>query len=261
MLWSVFLCDEVLPLPVELLAQCLHDVLGGVTYDHMQRLRLHYGWLARGVTEDVADRLLGAVEAAGLAASKKRQAELLGDLKRLMVQKALLLDDAFHVQTGLAGQMSSIAWPSLSVVSVGSVPTLRQEATRVEAMKVKVGFSLVGFAATGMPLPRVKKVTETRFQQVPEEGILVQLVFAAERLLLEMRPKQFDYGCLGPRLQSQSAQNFRSFLGDLQRLASAAHWSEVSRAFLETGKLEPDFKDEKDFLRFTSWIAETTYSA
>ena len=104
--------------------------------------------------------------------------------------------------------------------------------------------------------PRRVKVERTSFKEVIEEAILVHIIFDRPPFVVEIRPKGFDYGYLGPRLASTSRTNLVTFLEDLVRLAASAHWTRMSRTFLETGKLAHDFKDDKDFLRFNQWIAE-----
>ena len=102
-----------------------------------------------------------------------------------------------------------------------------------------IGLKIAASVATGIPIrmfPRRVKLQRASFKEVIEEAILVHIIFDRPPFVVEIRPKGFDYGYLGPRLATTSRENLVTFL--------------------ETGKLAPDFKDDKDFLRFSQWIAE-----
>ena len=128
MSWSVFLLDETLPIPARAVGKLVQRAVGGIVYDHTQRLKLHYGWIARGLDESKADELLELLEDNGLSAFKKLEERLVNLKEKFAVHKALLLEDAFYIPTDLVGDLTPIPWTTLSVVSVGSVPTFRQEA-------------------------------------------------------------------------------------------------------------------------------------
>ncbi|MBN1444021.1 MAG: hypothetical protein JXA90_15025 [Planctomycetes bacterium] len=258
MSWSVFLIDELLPLPVALLGKLVHRIAGGVLQDHVQRLKIHYGWLAQGLHEEQADELLRGLETHDLHGLKKREDQLIKIERKTTVHQALPLDDGIHIPVGRSGKMQVVPWSALTVVSIGSVPWFRQEAV-VEKRKKLSGINLTGTLLTGIPIPSYKTVEKTKYEQIAHEGILVQLVFVERGLVLEIRPSEFRYDYLGDRRSMTSAQNFFILLEDLERYtAESAHWTEISRDFLETGYLAHAFENEGAFHRFNLWIAEKT---
>jgi hypothetical protein len=256
--WSVFLIDEKLPLPAPAIAKLLGEVVGGLAFDHLQHIRIHHGWVARGLEEPDAGRLVELLHAGGIPAMKKSEDRLIPLDRKFRVRKALLQDDALHLQTDLRGTTEPAPWPTLTVVSAGLVKTVSQE--QVTETKKRVGFNVGMTLATGIPFPKIKKETTTTNVQVEEEKVLVHLLFAGTRGIVEIRPTEFDYGYLGARRASSSQENLLLFLQDLRRLAPGAHFTEMTSAFLATRKLEPAFKDDKDFLFFNRWITEKTAS-
>jgi hypothetical protein len=240
--WSVFLQDERLPLPGEKIGRLVQQVVGGVVYDHTQQVNIHHGRVARGLEED--EERLVRVE------------------KRFRAHRALLLEDALHFPIGLTGELKAAPWSSVLVVSIGSVVFRDRKEVRATRGNANVGLGIgliAASVATGIPIrmfPRRVKLQRASFKEVIEEAILVHIIFDRPSFVVEIRPKGFDYGYLGPRLATTSRENLVTFLEDLVRLAASAHWTLMSRTFLETGKLAPDFKDDKDFLRFSQWIAE-----
>jgi len=258
MSWSVFLLDESLPLPVAHLAKLVHSVSGGIIQDHMQRVKLHYGWVAQGLQEEQADNLVQRMEAEGLAARKKREDRLIRIERKTTIHHALLLDDGLHIPVGLGTKMDVVPWSDLTLVSVGSVPWFRQHAVVEKRRKLSV-VKLTGSLITGIPMSSHKTVKKTKYEKISEEGILLHLVFVVRGLILEIRPSEFRYDYLGERLSGTSAENFFTLLTDLEQYtAASAHWTDMSRAFLETGDLVPPFENEQDFRRFNAWIAEKT---
>lgn len=255
MQWSVFLQDEARPLPGQEIAKLLFELAGGVVLDHVQRLRIHHGWVARGLDESMAGRLVESLGAKGFPAMMKSEDRLVPIDRKIRVHKANLLDDALHLQADLQGNMKSVPWPTLTVVSAGCVKTVKQE--RVPEAKKKLGLNVPVLLATGIPLPKVKK-GKTITVEVEEEKILIHLIFAASGGVIEIRPTEFDYGYLAGRLAPTSQENLLLLVEDLQRLATSAHFTDMTTAFLATGKLEPEFKDDKDFLFFNRWITEKT---
>ena len=256
MSWSVFLLDETLPIPARAIGTLVQRVVGGIVYDHTQKLKLQYGWIARGLDESKADELLELLADNGLPAFKKPEERLVNLKEKLAIHKALLLEDAFYIPIDLVGNLKPIPWTTLSVVSVGSVPTFRQKP--VLAKKKRGGLNVGLFVVTGIPVPKVKKVSKTVYHRITEEGVLIHLIFTQAGFVVEIRPRHFNYEYLGDRLAQTSRENFVLFLQDLQRLAAGAYWSEISRTFIETGELKPDFKSDKDFLCFNQWITEKT---
>src|SRR5207247_4829911 len=119
-------------------------------------------------------------------------------------------------------------------------------ATRGNLGDIGLGMGLIAASvATGIPIrmfPRRVKVERASFKEVIEETVLVHIIFDRPPFVVEIRPKGFDYGYLVPRLASTSRQNLVTFLEDLTRLPSSTHWTQMSRTFLDTGKLAPDFK-------------------
>jgi len=261
--WSVFLQDERLPLPGEKIGRLVQQVVGGVVYDHTQQVNIHHGRVARGLEEGQADALVELLRSSDLPALKKDEERLVRAEKRFRAHRALLLEDALHFPIGLTGELKAAPWSSVLVVSIGSVVFRdRKEvrATRGNAnIGLGIGLKIAASVATGIPIrmfPRRVKLQRASFKEVIEEAILVHIIFDRPPFVVEIRPKGFDYGYLGPRLATTSRENLVTFLEDLVRLAASAHWTLMSKTFLETGKLAPDFKDDKDFLRFSQWIAE-----
>ena len=257
MTWSVFLLDEQLPLPVESLSHILQEGMGGIALDHHHTLHIQHGWIARGVEQPVAEHLVALLEARGHPALAKREDGLVGVERRFVVTSGELREDALFIQANLAGSLRAVPWDSLAVVSIGSVPVTREKA--VKAREETRGLNKAVLMTTGIPLRTKKTGLVTRFETVRDEGILVHLVVREESaLVLEIRPARFDYHYLGDRIAGTPAENFQLFLDDLARLSGKAHWTDMSRRFLQEGILEPPFTDEKDFLRFTRWITEKT---
>ena len=256
MSWSVFLLDETLPIPAQAVGKLVQRAVGGIVYDHSQRLKLHYGWIAENLDQNKADELLELLAHNGLPAFKKPEERLVNLKQKFAVRKARLLEDAFYIPTDLMGELKPIPWTALSVVSIGSVPTFRQEA--VLEKKKRGGLNVGLFVVTGIPVPKVKNVSKTVYHRITEEGVLIHLLFAQAGFVVEIRPPHFNYEYLGDRLAQTSRENFVLFLQDLERLAAGAYWSEISRTFIETGELKPDFKSDKDFLCFNQWITEKT---
>ncbi|MBN1586476.1 MAG: hypothetical protein JW937_03490 [Candidatus Omnitrophica bacterium] len=252
--YSVFLKDESFPLPIEPVSRVLHQVLGGVMLDYFPQLKLHYGWIAKDLDLSTADALLAALESAGFPALKKEDSEPKGALQLYAVKKAELKEDFLYAQIGITEALTSVPWHSLSIVSIGSVPITKQKSVVGEAKKHSINWGVT--ALTGIPVSKTKTVKTTRFENVSEQGVLIHLIFAQEKILLEIRPTAFNYAYLKERLATNSRENFKTLLQDLQRFATQACWTRVSRKFLETGELKPDFVDAKDFLRYNSWILE-----
>jgi hypothetical protein len=252
--WSVFLAQEKLPLPVGQIGRWLKEAIGGSAQDHAQRVNLQHGWVARGLEEGAADRAVSVLESNGLAALKKDEARLLKLERSLVVRKAKLLPDGLHLPLGAGGALAAQPWPEVSLVSIGSVVSRHRE--QVAGTRTKMGLNVGLFAATGVPLPKRVTVKSTVSKEVIEESVVIQLILARLPLAVEIHPKEFDYSYLESRLSRTSRENLMVLLEDLERLAGGSHWTGISRTFLATGKLEPDFKDERDFLRFNQWIAE-----
>ncbi len=257
MTWSVFLLDEKLPLPVETLSLVLQEAMGGIALDHRHTLNLQHGWIARGVEQPVAEQLVALLEERGHPALAKREDRLVGVERRFVVTSGELRESALLIQENLAGSLRAVPWERLAVVSIGSVPVTREKAIRVREETRSVNKMVL--MTTGIPLKKKKTELVTRFEKVEEKGILVHLVAMEDpALVLEIRPVRFDYHYLGDRIAGTPAENFILFLDDLARFAGGAHWTDMSRRFREGGILEPEFKDEKDFLRYTRWIIEKT---
>jgi hypothetical protein len=257
MTWSVFLLDEKLPLPVESLSHILQEGMGGIALDHHHTLHLQHGWIARGVDQPVAERLVALLEDRGHPALSKREDRLVGVERRFVVTGGELRTDALLIQENLAGSLRAVPWESLAVVALGSVPVLRERAVKVR--EETRGVNKMVLMTTGIPLRTKKAGLVTRFEKVEDEGILLHLVVLEDpALVLEIRPVRFDYHYLGDRIAGTPAENFRLLLDDLARFAGGAHWTDMSRRFLQQGILEPEFTDEKDFLRYTRWITEKT---
>ncbi len=254
--WSVFLVDENLPLPAQALAKVMREALGGVILDHVGRIRIHHGWIARGLEEPEAGRLVDLLQAGGFPALKKSEDRLIPLDRKFGIKKALLEEDALRFQADLKGGMESAPWPSLTVVSAGTVKTVRRE--QVTEKREKLGLNMGLLIVTGIPLPKVKTETRTTTVQVEDEKVLIHLIFAGAGRVLEIRPTEFDYGYLGGRLAGTSRENLFLLLEDLRRLATEAHVTDLTKDFLATGKLEPEFKDDRDFLLFDRWIVEKT---
>jgi len=111
----------------------------------------------------------------------------------------------------------------------------------------------------GIPVglfPRPPELKRKALEEIIEESILLHLTFARPPFVVEIRPREFDYGYLGPRLAGTSRENFLLLVEDLARLAARAHWTGISRTFLETGKFTHDFKDPSEFFRYNLWITE-----
>jgi hypothetical protein len=257
MTWSVFLLEEKLPLPVESLSRLLQEALGGVAFDYHHTLHTQHGWIARGVEQPVAERLVALLETRGHPALSKREDMLVGVERRFVVASGELREDALLIQENLAGSLRAVPWDALAVVALGSVPVTREKAVKVREKTRSVNKMIL--MTTGIPLRTKKTGLVTRFEKVEDEGILLHLVVLEDpALVLEIRPVRFDYHYLGDRIAGTPAENFRLFLDDLARWAGKAHWTDMSRRFLQEGVLEPPFTDEKDFLRYTRWITEKT---
>ncbi len=263
--WSVFLLDEVLPLAAGKIGRLVQQAAGGIALDHTQRVKLHYGWVAQGLGEGQADALVALLGSSGLPALKKDEGRLVKLEKKFKVHRALLLEDALHLPVGLTTEFQSTPWQGISVVSLGNVVSRSVKGVSAQSGKSAVawGVGSVGLLGatvlTGIPmfhLPGAPEVKRQALEEVVEEAILIHLIFARPPFVVEIRPREFDYGYLGPRLAGTSRENFVLLLEDLARHAAGAHWTRMSRTFLETGKLAPDFKDDHDFLRFNQWITE-----
>src|SRR5207247_10820403 len=96
--------------------------------------------------------------------------------------------------------------------------------------------------------PRRVKLQRASFKEVIEEAILVHIIFDRPPFVVEIRPKGFDYGYLGPRLATTSRENLVTFLEDLVLLAASAHWTLMSRTFFKTVNVAPHFKAQQDVL-------------
>jgi hypothetical protein len=260
--WSVFLLEEVLPLAAGKIGRLVQQAAGGVALDHAQRVKLHYGWVAQGLGEGQADALVALLGSSGLPALKKDEGRLVKLEKKFKVHRALLLEDALHLPVGLTTEFQSTPWQGISVVSLGNVVSRSVKGVAAPPGKSAAawGVGLLGATVlTGIPLPlfhHPPQVKRQALEEVVEEAILIHLIFARPPFVVEIRPREFDYGYLGERLAGTSRENFVLLLEDLARLAAGAHWTRISRTFLETGKLAPDFKDDHDFLRFNQWITE-----
>ena len=258
--WSVFLQDEILPLPAGKIGRLVQQVVGGVVHDHAQQVNIHHGRVARGLEEGLADALVALLGSNDLPALKKDEERLVKVEKRFRVHRALLLEDALHFPVSLTGELNLAPWSGVSVVSIGSVVFRSRKEVGATRGNIGLGIGLIAASVTtGIPIrifPRRIKIEKASFKEVIEEAILVHIIFERPPFVVEIRPKGFDYGYLGPRLAVTSRENLVTFFEDLVRLAASAHWTQMSRTFLETGKLAPDFKDDKDFLRFNQWIAE-----
>lgn len=261
MSWSVFLRDESLPLPIQEIARLAREVTGGVVLDHAQRIRRSYGWIAGGLEEPQAGRLVESLEAGGFPALKKSEDRLVPLEKKFKTHKALLLDEGLSVQADLRGEMVTMPWQELSVVSAGKVLTFQDEKvseTEGAALNVTEVLSAGAFLVTGLPIPTLKTKVKTATKQVERSSVLIHLVFAAADTVIEIGAGEFDYSYLGARLAPTSRENLLLFLGDLRRLAGGAHFTDMTVAFLETGRLGHEFHGEKDFLSFNRWIVEKT---
>src|SRR5262245_6478638 len=121
------------------------------------------------------------------------------------------------------------------------------------------GLGTLGGLLTGVPvrlLPSFHAEESKALEEIVEEAVLLHLIFARPPCVVEIRPREFDYGYLGPRLAGTSRENFLLLVEDLTRLSAGAHWTGITRAFLETGKFAHDFKDPGDFFRYNLWITE-----
>ena len=225
--WSVFLQDERLPLPAEKIGRLVQQVVGGVIYDHAQQVNIHHGRVARGLEEGKADELVALLGANDLPALRKDEERLVKVEKRFRVHRALLLEDALCFPVALTGDLNRAPWSSVSVVSIGSVVFRSRKEVGATRGNIGLGIGLIAASVTtGIPIrmfPRPFKVERTSFKEVIEEAILVHIIFDRPPFVVEIRPKGFDYGYLGPRLATTSRENLVTFLEDLVRLAASAH--------------------------------------
>ena len=261
MSWSVFIRDETLPLRAPPIAKLVREAAGGVVLDIVQRIRSHYGWVAQGLEEGQAARLVDLLEAAGQPALRKPEERLVPIEKRVVVHKALLREDGLHVPVNLRGDLRAIPWQEVSVVSAGKVAWIEEEKAHEPRSAGQVAGDLLAagaFLATGIPVRRLRGGRDPKpaVERVEREAVLVHLIVAAERTALEVRPPEFDFGYLGDRLAPRSRDNLLLFFGDLLRLAAAAHFTEQTLKFLEGGDLGRPFESVKDFQAFNRWIVE-----
>lgn len=257
MTWSVLLRGERLPLPVDVLSPILQEILGGVALDYVHTFRTQYGWLARGLEQHAAEALLGSLEQHGFPALLKQDGDLIDLVQRFVVTNGAMKEDALYYQETLAGNHRGLPWDHLRVVALGSVPVKKEKAVRAWVKKKGVNKAIL--MTTGIPIHTKKQEIQTRFETVLEEGILLHLVFLIDPpLVLEIRPARFDYSYLGDQVTGDPAKDLRLLLTDLARWGRAAHWTDMSRRYAKDGVLEPNFADEKDFLRYTRWITLKT---
>lgn len=257
MTWSVLLIEERLPLPIDVLSPILQEHLGGVALDYVHTIRTQYGWLARGLEEAAAEALVGSLGQRGFSAVRKQEDGLVDLDERFVVTRGTLAEDALYFQETLAGAERGLPWEDLRVVALGSVPVTRDRAVRARVETKGVNKAIL--MTTGIPIRTKKQEMQTRFEKEEEAGSLLHLVFTGvPPLVLEIRPARFDYAYLGDRVTGDPAKDLRLLLTDLARRGKAAHWTEMTRRYAKDGVLEPDFADEKDFLRYTRWITEKT---
>jgi hypothetical protein len=254
--FSVFLLSEFMPVPFAELGKPMHKVLGGVAYDHMNAINANHGWVARKLDRDPAEQLVAELEAAGHKAILKDEEDLIGVKEVLKVRRAELSADALKVEVGLLGELNALSWDDLSLVSIGRVQVVTQKT--VKTKKRKVGLSTAGLAM-GVPVPTMKTTTTSSREKHIDENVLVQLVFAEEGVVREIRPNAFDYGYLGERRLPTGRQNLLLFLYDLTTFGKAATWTSMARAFAEEGEAPHSFKSQKDMLRYTQWQIEAKF--
>ena len=260
MTWSVLLRGEELPLPVDVLSPILKQMLGGVALDYVHTIRTRYGWVARGLEQQAAETLAGSLEQHGFPALLKQDGGLINLEQRFVVTRAELREDALYFQETLAGGLRAIPWGHLKVVALGSVPVTKEKA--VKARVETKGVNKAILMTTGIPIRTKKQEMQTRFETVQDEGVLLHLVNLEDpALVLEIRPTRFDYQYLGDRATGDPAKDLRLLLTDLARYGKGAHWTDMVRRYAKDGTLEPDFTDEKDFLRYTRWITEKTVAS
>ncbi|MGE0708065.1 MAG: hypothetical protein AB7N76_17350 [Planctomycetota bacterium] len=250
----MFLADQGLPLASGPLGAVVSEVLGGVAYDHVRRINARYGWLADGLEQGRAMALASALAAAGHEPLVRRDDDLLRPAQKLHVRTALLRGDALHVPVSLAGELRALPWAALSLVGIGSVPVARQVVQKTKQKKWGINFKAM--ALTGVPLPQRKTIEKSHLRQVSDEGVLLQLLFAREGVTVEVQPAQFDYGYLEERLATTSRENWALLLADLEELGREARWTDMAKAYLDTGKLAPAFRDVKDFEHYLAWVAQ-----
>lgn len=62
MSWSVFLVDETLPIRAPVVGRLVWSVVGGVVYDHVQRIRIRYGWIVEALDVSQANELIRVLD-------------------------------------------------------------------------------------------------------------------------------------------------------------------------------------------------------
>lgn len=253
MVWSVFLSDETLPIQADVLGRFVRAAIGGVVFDHVRHIKMHYGWIARNLDESQADAIVAHLREESIAVFKKAEDGLVQLDRKLHIHKGALVDDGLHAEVDVSGGPLVLPWPELTVVSIGSVPEVQKKEVRVTKKKIRL--SLGTFLVTGLPL-LTTKTTTTRQVEIREEGVLVDLIYARVRCVIRIRPRQFSYAYLGERLGETSRENFPHFLDDLARLGARSYWTRISRAFVESGELKPYFRDESDFFHHNLWITQ-----
>jgi hypothetical protein len=257
MTFSVLLREERLPLPVDLLSPVLQETLGGVALDYVHTIRTRHGWLAHGLEQSAAEALCATLEQHGFPALLQRDGDLPDLEQRFVVTSGAMKEDALYFQETLAGDLRGLPWELMKIVALGSVPMAREKAVRSLVRSKGVNKKIL--MTTGIPIRKKKKKLETQFETVRDRGMLLHLVFLIDPpLILEIRPTRFDYSYLGDRATGDPAHDFRILLVDLARNGRAAHWTDMSRRYAKEGILEPEFTDEKDFLRYTRWITLKT---
>lgn len=254
--YSVFLLDETMPVPGPSVGKPMQKVLGGIAYDHMHTVNANHGWLARGLERDQAEELVAELKLSGHDAILKDRGDLIPATEVLRVRRAELRKDALHVEVGLLGALSPLAWESLSLVSIGRVQVVKT--TTVKSTKRKLGLSKAALVM-GVPMPTMKKTSASTRETEIDEDLVLQLVFGEEGIVREFRPAQFDYGYLDDRLRPLARDNFLLFLADLATYAGAAIWTGMAREFAEAAKPPYAFQSDKDMLRFTQWRLEASF--
>ncbi|MFP6662898.1 MAG: hypothetical protein VCC00_01685 [Deltaproteobacteria bacterium] len=248
--FSVFLVEETMPLAAVRIAGSMQEVLGGMVHDHVNALHTRFGWIASDLSKDHAERLAASLTAAGFAATAREEGQLPGPLQVVQLRRAELRRDGLSVGVGLLGESRDLAWESLSLVSLSQVQCVAQK--KITKNKRKLRLSRAGLAM-GLPMPVLAKQKTTQIEEEVTEGLLLQLVFAGEGVLRELRPRSFDYSYLAERMRPSSRENFRLLLNDLTVFAGEAAFTAMARDLAAGREVTHTFGSDKEMLRFTLW--------
>jgi hypothetical protein len=207
-------------------------------------------WIVwENTTADAAQRVCGAISAAGVPASVVPQTAVVPATNPRRVHVLKLDGDALGIQLKYTGPPAWVAWNDVLVVSAGAI---RTETTTTEQ--------------TETYLPAGQKLVDTRVKIDISRAILAELYAHAaggqNLLYIRLHCHEVNYAqTIGGSVQESWREKFSVVLARLGLRSTSSLISPQTESLLaaemvpDEAKVNPYFADEEEFALYNRWLA------